>query len=152
MGILTVTLKNFTHIAAVDGGAGAHDQDRELSSFHLRIPRGVPIDQLSLVGFAIHKQAGCDARALKLQIPFLASSSGLITASETIDKTMMLTIPLDGTANYQSEQSLSRHFAINEQILRTNFVIQTCDEDNNPTNEIVKHLVLTFQYHQSRLL
>ena len=144
MGLLTIVLDN-TDAAALK------------SQFDLLIPNGIPINGLSLVSYSLKRKAGIAAKMVKVRIPFLSSTSGLVTATTGLngspDRSRALVIPIDPAANalYQHREVV-RHFQINEQVLPPLFRVETLDENNTPSNNIIDHLILEFSFHQSRLL
>jgi len=148
MGLLTIILDN-TDAAALK------------SQFDLQIPNGIPINGLSLVSYSLVRKAGTTARMVKIRIPFLSSTSGLVTATTSIDGSpdrspdgsRALVIPIDpaATALYQHREVV-RHFQINEQVLPPLFRVETLAENNSPSNDIIDHMILEFSFHQSRLL
>ena len=143
MGLLTIVLDN-TDAAALK------------SNYDLLIPNGIPINGLSLVSYSLKRKA-TTARMVKVRIPFLSSTSGLVTATTGMngspDRSRALVIPIDPAANalYQHREVV-RHFQINEQVLPPLFRVETLDENNTPSNNIIDHLILEFSFHQSRLL
>ena len=140
MGLLTIVLDN-TNAAALK------------STFDLQIPNGIPINGLSLVSYSLKRKAATTARMVKVRIPFLSSTSGLVTATTKLDRSRALVIPIDPAAGalYQHREVV-RHFQINEQVLPPLFRVETLDENNTPSNNIIDHLILEFSFHQSRLL
>lgn len=139
MGLLTIVLDNTAAVAK--------------SQFDLQIPNGIPINGLSLVSYSLKRKAATTAKMVKVRIPFLSSTSGLVTATTKIDRSRALVIPIDpaATALYQHREVV-RHFQINEQVLPPLFRVETLDETNAQSTDIIDHLILEFSFHQSRLL
>lgn len=140
MGLLTIVLDN-TDAAALK------------SQFDLQIPNGIPINGLSLVSYSLKRKAATTAKMVKVRIPFLSSTSGIVTAKTTLDRSRALVIPIDPAAGalYQHREVV-RHFQINEQVLPPLFRVETLNEANAPSKDIIDHLILEFSFHQSRLL